>query len=123
MNNLQNAIMGDVQTERRRQDAKWGPVTDRLDMPTGGDTVNTMFADYAKELVERKALAGTLTWLDILREEVYELSAEADSDWSAQRAEAIQVAAVAVAIVEAGDLRAAQKTKDAARADASESKI
>jgi hypothetical protein len=59
--------------------------------------------DIARADCQEAAKDGSLTWMLILREEFYEAFAEADP--AALRAELIQVAAVAVAWVEAIDRR------------------
>jgi hypothetical protein len=122
MTSLMKAVMSAIEDRRRAQNARWGDVDQQLDRPIGGETSLARERDLIKARLvkEGKERAGTLTWMDILKEEFLELAAEPDDSWPRQRREAIDVAAVAVAMVEAGDLRA-QKAKDAAGADTSES--
>jgi hypothetical protein len=119
-----NGVISDVENERRRQNSRWGDVTGQLDRRIVGDDeasgLSVEFRKWALHLKKMKEAAGTLTWIDILRAKFFELASEPDDNWAEQRRVAIQVAAVVVAMVEAGDLRA-QKAKDAAGANASES--
>jgi type IV pilus biogenesis protein CpaD/CtpE len=91
-----------VRDERDRQDAKWG----EQNHPdgTGRDGNRKAMADMARELCQRLAALGVVTWYHILLEEVYEALAEDDP--AKLRAELIQVAAVAQQWVEAIDRRA-----------------
>lgn len=92
---LTQAILDKVHTERFAQDKKWG----ERNHPDGtGDWWNG-FRDTARKICENKAEAGQLTWLDILREEVFEAFAESDPE--KLETELVQVAAVAVAWLEA----------------------
>lgn len=92
------AILAEVAEERRRQHAKWG--VQRLPLgfaqPFDAEAERT-----AKATCERATRAGTLTWRDLIDEEVCELFAEPDREKA--RAEAIQAAAVLVQMVEAID--------------------
>jgi hypothetical protein len=103
-------VTSEVEDERRKQNAKWGDVDERR-MPVGNDVPNP--ADRVDELFAKRAVerrSGTsLTWLDILREEFFEFAAEPNSNWPDQRRELVQVAAVAVAAIESGDLYAASQ--------------
>lgn len=95
-------MLEQVGDERGRQDAKWG----EQNHPDGTPgQAHRMFADIARHNCDRAAERGEVTWTDILNEEFNELLAE--SDPAEVRAEAIQVAAVAVAWVEAIDRRTA----------------
>lgn len=106
-------VLEEVSYERQRQDAKWG----EQNHPNGtGDDVALMhgvtlpkphprvavtmgtLAHVARQVTDRAADDGSVTYADILLEEVGEAFAEADP--AALRAELIQVAAVAVAWVE-----------------------
>lgn len=88
----------DVLAERRRQTKMHGVQT----LPDGtGDSASRVSRDVAQMLCDKATMNGTLTWRDILREEVSEVFAE--SDRAALRLELIQVAAVAVQWVEAID--------------------
>lgn len=111
-----NAILEEVSQERERQDTKWGEQNHPDRMPDAyphGDS-----PDYAKAArywqssnatrVNWMNAAGqppdrNAAWEGILLEEVYEALAEVDR--VKLRAELIQVAAVAVAWVEAIDRR------------------
>jgi hypothetical protein len=57
---------------------------------------------------------GTISWEDILLEEIYEAFAE--RDWTKQRAELVQSAAVIASMIRDGD-RAHRKTEDAAKSE------
>ncbi|MCC2030633.1 hypothetical protein [Microbacterium allomyrinae] len=102
-------VLGDVVAERARQDAKWGPPSDRMDgtgpqsRPLGlldvtGDWLSHVgaedLAETAKRSTDTASREGRLTWAHILLEEVFEAFAE--SDRGRLRAELVQVAAVAV---------------------------
>jgi hypothetical protein len=103
-------VLEEVSHERARQDAKWGEQNhpngtrdDRrllrdTDLPTWGT-----LCYRARNLTDQAAKAGSLEYLDILLEEVAEACSEEDP--ARLRAELIQVAAVAVAWVEAIDRR------------------
>lgn len=110
-------VFGDVARERVAQDAKWGEQNhpdgtgpDSLPFAYTGMNLDlrngAQVAHIFRAQVEAQALRRQLTWLDILLEELGEASAEDDP--SALRAELVQVAAVAVAWVEALDRRTAQ---------------
>lgn len=91
----------DVLDERERQDDKWGDQSHLPDGTAYDDSAE--IREMARELTDEAAREGTLTWSAILLEEVYEAMAE--SDPVKLRAELVQVAAVAVAWVEAIDRR------------------
>lgn len=86
--------------ERARQDEKWGEQNHRDG--TGGEHYWEV-ARIMREDCDRAAREERVTWAHILEEEVYEALAEKDS--AALRTELIQVAAVAVAWVQAIDRR------------------
>lgn len=90
--------VAEVVAERRAQDAKWGEQNHRDG--TGG---SGYWALQAQKLTDDKMRKGTVTWRDILNEEIEE--AYAESEEVLLRIELIQVAAVAVAWVEAIDRR------------------
>lgn len=114
------AVLDEVDTERARQDAKFGTGRDYPDgtgtnwvdaiRPAFGWDSTMTEAEHASRLArsdcQRAGRRGDDTWLRILREEMAEAFAEADA--AALRAELIQVAAVAVAWVEAIDRRGHQ---------------
>lgn len=94
------AVCREVIQERCRQETKWG----EQNHPDGtGLPMDSLMADIAKETTDLHAREGTLTYRDILHEEVREAYAETDP--TKLRTELIQVAAVAVAWVEAIDRR------------------
>lgn len=92
------AVLRHIGTERLLQDEKWGE-QNHLD-GTGG---NEAAADLARLVCQQAARAGQLSWRYVLDEEVQEAFAE--SDPARLRAELVQVAAVAVAWIEAIDRR------------------
>ncbi|MFG3709503.1 hypothetical protein [Micromonospora sp. NPDC047730] len=94
-------VLYEVARERSRQDAKWG----EQNHPDGTDESrwDKEAAVRARALCQHLAARGELTWDAILSEEIAEAFAE--SDPAKLRAELIQVAAVAVAWVEAIDRR------------------
>lgn len=94
-------VLEQVATERGRQDEKWGP----QNHPDGtGQYPETIDADVARMACQQAAEGGYLDWLHILREETAEAFAE--SDPARLRRELVQVAAVAVAWIQALDRRA-----------------
>jgi hypothetical protein len=99
-------ILGEIQAERARQDAKWG----EQNHPDGTGLAPDMqrhLADEARALCERAFRDGFGAWAHILMEEVREANAE--SDPVKLRAELVQVAAVAIAWIGAIDRRAAKE--------------
>lgn len=104
-------VLHEVMNERIRQDTRWGDQSHPDG--TGGNVMEKgvahgrssfgMNADAARNYATYAAEFGVLTWADILREEFYEALAESDQD--KLRAELVQVAAVAVAWIEAIDRR------------------
>lgn len=105
-------VLQEVYAERAKQDAKWG----EQNHPLGtGEPVSEefMFADqeaaFQKQEVDRLAKAHQLTFWDILFEEVLEVNAETDP--AKVRAELVQVAAVAVAMIERIDRGLAARVK------------
>ncbi|MGW5259646.1 hypothetical protein ACWEQG_01645 [Microbispora sp. NPDC004025] len=101
---LLDGPLAEVRAERARQDAQWG----EQNHPDGThDCQDTRaYADMAREWCQSAAEAGQVTWQNILNEEVAELFAEEDP--AKLRTELIQVAAVALAWVEAIDRRTAE---------------
>lgn len=91
-------IFEEVELERLRQNAKWGPQTHPVRGGTYSDRVYKMLADEAKIRCDQMAALGRVSWEDILYEEFCEVLAE--SDPARQREELVQVAAVAVSIIE-----------------------
>ncbi len=118
-------VLGEVLAERERQDSRWS----EQNHPDGTDAQHLgpievfdlvkhelgKLASYtpmhakqiarnvATSITEAHALSGCLTWTDILLEEVLEALAEREP--GTLRAELVQVAAVAVAWIEAIDRR------------------
>lgn len=91
-------VLAEVGNERESQESKWG----QQNHPSGTGHVGSQFlCKYYRDITDNNAKEGTITWLDILREEVYEAFAETDP--VKVREELVQVAAVAVAWVEAID--------------------
>lgn len=94
-------VLGAVGSERERQNDKWGAIRDFPDGTAEYDAVAN--ANAAKDACDMAFREGTGTWAHIFKEEVFEALAE--SDVEKLRAELIQVAAVAVAWVQALDRR------------------
>lgn len=91
-----------IEAERLKQDKKWG----EQNHPDGTGGPGWQFeANVAREVCRQVFAAGQGTWRNVLDEEVAEAFAE--SDPQKLRAELIQVAAVAIAWVEAIERRAA----------------
>ena len=114
--------VADVLTERVRQETKWGeqnhPIVEEQHVAAPMVAIcaarrhSVPFAVAAKALCDGFARQGRVTYADILVEEVAELveAAAIHGDASdAARAEAVQVAAVALAIVERIDRARAAK--------------
>jgi len=95
-------VLSEVAAERNAQDEKWG----QQNHPDGtGGEYRAVMAEMARLRCQDAARAGAVGWMHILDEEVGEAFAETDS--AKLRAELVQVAAVAVAWVEAIDRRQA----------------
>ncbi|NYV73655.1 hypothetical protein HW445_04850 [Streptomyces sp. UH6] len=90
-------MLAEVGRERVRQDEKWG----EQNHPDGTGIVpeQKKLADNARAMCQQAFAEGRGDWAHVLVEEVREALAE--SDPAALRTELIQVAAVAVAWVEA----------------------
>ena len=113
MTDNQKEIMNEVFEERKRQDIKWGEQNHPLADPTILSTWNHRdssakdllwkyelpTADRAKWLCDNAARKGEVTFAHILTEELCE-SIEASNDPQEMRKELIQLAAVAVQVVE-----------------------
>ncbi len=102
-------IGGEIARERVAQVEKWG----EQNHPDGTSEDNEFLALCAREAYENAAKGGALTWLDVLREETEEVAAETDPE--KLRAELVQVAAVAVAWIEAIDRRRSNHPPDTER--------
>lgn len=93
-------VLSEIHEERKRQDAKWG----EQNHPNGtGTRLDETLAALSRAECQRAANVGSVTYRLILDEEVREAFAE--SDPAKLRAELVQVAAVAVAWIEAIDRR------------------
>jgi hypothetical protein len=94
------AVLKEVAAERGRQQETWG----EQNHPDGTGTTSLRGAGgLSRERCDAAFAEGNGTWEHILTEEVYEAFAEQDP--AALRAELVQVAAVAVAWIEAIDRR------------------
>jgi hypothetical protein len=95
-------VLTEVLAERITQDAKWG----EQNHPDGtGYDGSDQHADFWRQRCQDAFADGEGTWGHVLLEEVFEAIAE--NDPANLRAELVQVAAVAVAWVEAIDRRPA----------------
>lgn len=94
-----NRALVEVAGERQRQDEKWGPQVHAMRAATIARSKFVRLSEEAKDACAQiVANGGDVPWSAILWEEFCELFAEDDPD--RQYAEAAQVAAVAVAIME-----------------------
>ena len=94
-------VLEQVSAERVRQDARWG----EQNHPNGtGLPSMQAAAERSRRVCEQNFQNGRGSWADILREEFHEALAEDDPN--RLRFELIQVAAVAVAWIEAIERRA-----------------
>lgn len=105
------AVAEEVIQERARQDAKWGtqlhPVIGGMGFRSLSQERYQEQAVGMKEVNDYRVENGTLGWDTILLEEVYEAFAEGDLEKI--REEMVQVAAVAVGIVEDIDRKIAAR--------------
>lgn len=115
-------ILAEVASERIRQDAKWGPQDHASVLSTADVGADSLAAFYrvpteerAKATCERRFANGIGTYADIAVEEFSEAVCAPDDD--ARRAELVQVAAVAVAWIEAIDRRQAARALDSVSMD------
>jgi hypothetical protein len=120
-------VLWEIHDERAKQDTKWGEqnhpnvdplvaehVAANVGQPRRELTIARFYrvptATVARELCQQAAADGRSTWGDILLEEFCEfLEAAGLGDDVAARGELVQLAAVAVAAVQAHDRRQAQK--------------
>lgn len=94
----------EVVAEMRRQVAKWGQQNHVSFSPDGVMTKYDWWAAKAKAYCDKKAVGGTVSWLDIFLEEVFEAAEEAEKgDRAKLRMELVQVAAVATSWIESID--------------------
>lgn len=110
MTQAMKIIMGQIEDERRRQDAKWGeqhwPDGTGPDLKVHsvpGHLTHHAAMQNAKLTVELGMGSEGTTWSNILKEEIFEALCE--TEWTALRNELVQSAAVIVAWVESGDKR------------------
>lgn len=103
-------VLDEVWDERDRQDIKFGPTRTHPYIAPGVGAIDAgAFYDIpnveaAKATCDRRFAHGLGTWTDILLEEVCEaVDALANTTPADARAELVQVAAVAVAMIEAID--------------------
>jgi hypothetical protein len=96
--------VGEVSKEMHRQVAKWGVQQHVSYTPDGVMTNYEWWAAKAKAFCDQKADGGTVSWLDILMEEVFEAAEEAEKgDRAKLRMELVQIAAVATSWIESID--------------------
>lgn len=99
-------VLGEVVSERKRQDAKWGEqnhgvIGDHKDVQ---EDIRLSYAGWEQvyqQINRDRDDQDTMGWDSILLEEVYEALSETDR--AKRRKELIEVAAVAVAMVECMD--------------------
>lgn len=96
----QARVLAEVAAERRHQDEKFGPQNHR---DGTGNLEQQKMAQDARSWCKSAFGSGHGTWSDVLAEEVAEVNAERDP--ALLRLELVQVAAVAVAWIEAIDRR------------------
>jgi len=94
---LTDSVLTEIYNERANQDLKWGT----QNHPMGASYGLRDSCRAVQEACDKAAEEGTLTWMLILDEEVTEASCEVDP--ARMREELVQVAAVAVAMIEAID--------------------
>ncbi len=93
------AIFESIDAERERQDKKWGEQNHPIVLlPSIDYYINRGIAEGLKSSNRQASREGEITWRGILLEEVYEALAEPDPEKC--KSELIQVAAVAVAMIE-----------------------
>lgn len=103
-------VLSQVAEERRRQDEKWGPQDHPLvggPFPEARRSQWARQADFWKKANDARVISGQTGFDGILLEEVYEALCEEEYDKA--RAELVQVAAVAVGMIEAIDRKVARR--------------
>jgi len=101
------SIFHEIDAERKRQDVQWGVQAHPMVPADAPVLFFKKAAEYARNNCDKRATLGTASWYDILREEFYEAFAE---DFPVrQREELVQVAAVALEIIESIDRAAGRK--------------
>lgn len=98
-------VLREVDEEMDRSTEKHG---DQRHLPLGGSVGFTQAATVRRAITDRKTEKGTVTWADILYEEVMEALAEEDP--IAMRAELVQVSSVAAKMVEVIDYQGRRNT-------------
>jgi hypothetical protein len=100
-----DGFFDEVYAERGKQHAKWGV----QEWPNGTATSpgDQEMVDEAKRVTDLAMADGSVTWRDILVEEV--LEAFAEKEWPKLRVELVQSAAVIAAWIEDGDRREAHR--------------
>lgn len=96
-----HTVLAEIQIERAEQDAKWGEQSHPLIGTDNPDSMRKRYetqANHWKAVNDSRAKNGVSGWDGILLEEA--LEALAESDPAKARAELVQVAAVAVAMIE-----------------------
>jgi len=101
-------IFDEIRAERRRQDEKFGEqnhpmLGKQLKFPEMGPYPSELILVNQLELTKERIEAGVHGWLDVLIEEICEAFLETEPE--KQREEMVQVAAVAVSIIEYLDRR------------------
>jgi hypothetical protein len=86
-------IFPDIVDEYERSVEKHGEQS----LPLGSDPVYADYAESWREECEMRRANGTLTWREILMEEIHEAFAE--TEYHAQRAELVQVANVVMKMI------------------------
>jgi hypothetical protein len=97
MSDLMDRIFEEVRAERARQDLKFGKQLH----PNGTSAKFKPMADAARNATRAAEANGHQTWTNIFREEFWEALSE--TEWDRLRTELVQVIAVGVAWIEAGD--------------------
>lgn len=101
---MREKILTEISNERDRQTNKWGEQHRRLgvDEEVWGEIATLAKESCDKAEIDSKSDDVNLkaAWFDILLEEVAEVGAEPETELKKIRNELIQVAAVAVAIIE-----------------------
>lgn len=96
---MRQEIYAEIEKERLRQNEKWGeqnhPIRIETDQAVRGYKID---AECCKENCEMASMNDSLTWDEILREEVAEIFAADDPE--EQIKELIQTAAVCVQMIE-----------------------
>lgn len=86
---VMGSILNEVVEERVRQLEKWG--VQKLPDGTGSES-DKHRAWHQRQVTDSKSESGTVTWKDVLAEEVFEAFAETDQSDEDLRKELIQVA-------------------------------